>query len=318
MESTFKFSDIKPLLVKAHPITKLFLLLFGMLAIFLIINFLGMLLAIPFFGFSWSEISELIQDNLSTAGAYFIKYFQGIQSIGFFVIPGLLFYYLLFDNKNPVNNRPISTNSLISGIILVSLIASVPLINYLVYMNSEIKLPVELAGLENTLQKLENDAAQLTEKILSGKSFCDYLLNLIIIALLPSIGEEFIFRGVLQRLFLQWTKSGFLAICLAGIIFSAFHLQFYGFIPRLLLGIYFGYLFYWSKKIWFAVWAHFLNNAMAVSLYFLSSHGIDFFPGFFGEETQALSSVVFGTILSLLLVFLTWNMMQQKKPKDYL
>lgn len=83
-------------------------------------------------------------------------------------------------------------------------------------------------------------------------------------ALCPAITEEFFFRGALQRLIGKWNPNPHFVIWSAAILFSAFHLQFYGFIPRMLLGAYLGYLLLWTRSIWIPVFAHFINNATAV------------------------------------------------------
>ena len=315
MESGFNIRSIKFLFVDVHPLTKLFLLLFGMLSIFFIITFLGMLIAIPVFNLSLNEMNELLKDNLRNADMAFIKYFQSIQSLGFFVIPGILFSYLYFNYSGPSPDRPRYTNSLISILIFITLVSMVPLISRLVAWNSSIQLPPVLSDLEATLQNLENDAAELTERILAGATIYHFLLNLLVIAVLPAIGEEFIFRGLLQKILADWTKNSYVAILIASVVFSAFHMQFYGFVPRLFLGIYFGLIFYWSKSIWLAVWAHFLNNAMAVSLYYLSLRNIEFFPDYFGEESISMVNLVVGSVFSILFIWITWNTTRLKWHK---
>jgi len=100
--------------------------------------------------------------------------------------------------------------------------------------------------------------------LLTMKTIGALLVNLLMLAVIPAIGEEFIFRGCLQRLFNQLTKNHHIAIWLTAIIFSSIHLQFYGFIPRMLLGAMFGYLFVWSNSLWLPILGHFLNNATAV------------------------------------------------------
>lgn len=307
MESGFNIRTIKLLFVDMHPLTKIFLLFFGMLSIFFVITFLGMLIAVPAFNLSLNDMNELVKDNLRNADIGFIKYFQSIQSLGFFVIPGILFSYMFFKNSESSLDRPRYTNSLVSLVIFMTLVSLVPLISRLVAWNSSIQLPSVLSGLEATLQNLENDASELTEKILAGATIYHYLLNLLVIAVLPAIGEEFIFRGLLQKILADWTKNSFIAILVASAVFSAFHMQFYGFIPRLFLGIYFGLIFYWSKNIWLAVWAHFLNNAMAVSLYYLSIRNIEFFPNYFGEESFATVNLVAGSVFSILFLWITWS-----------
>lgn len=313
MASGSTFRNIRSLFADAHPVTKLFLLLFGMLSFFFIVTFLGMLLAIPFFNLSLREINGLITNNLENADPGLIKYIQSIQSIGLFVIPGIVLWYLFFNDAKLFVKKRNSYQSFACVLILLSIISMVPLINALVIWNSNLQLPEGMTEIENMLKKMENDAAILTQKILEGTSIQQYLINLLIIAILPAVGEEFIFRGIIQRILTDWTRNSLAAILIAGVLFSAIHLQFYGFVPRLLLGIYFGYLFYWSKSIWLAIWAHFLNNALAVSLHFLSLKNIRLFPAFFGEESITVANFVTGALLTILLVYFTWFVLRKNR-----
>jgi membrane protease YdiL (CAAX protease family) len=90
------------------------------------------------------------------------------------------------------------------------------------------------------------------------------IINLFIIAILPAVGEEFFFRGVLQKILIKLFKSGHVAIWVTAFIFSAMHFQFFGFVPRFILGLIFGYLFFWSGTLWLPVISHFINNAVPV------------------------------------------------------
>jgi hypothetical protein len=94
------------------------------------------------------------------------------------------------------------------------------------------------------------------------------------VAVLAAIGEELIFRGLLQRLFLEWTRNVHVAVFISAFIFSAFHLQFYGFFGRLVLGLILGYLFVWTGSLWVPIAVHFVNNAMAVIVSFLDARGV--------------------------------------------
>nr|WP_256471379.1 CPBP family intramembrane glutamic endopeptidase [Solitalea agri] len=129
-------------------------------------------------------------------------------------------------------------------------------------------------------------------------------LNLFMMAVLPAIGEELLFRGVAQRLFIDTFKNANAGIWVAAIVFSALHFQFYGFLPRMLLGVLFGYLFYWSGNIWLAVFAHFVNNATVVVFSYLFQHKIIEFNI---DQTDSLPLtaylVCFMVSGSLLLVF---------------
>jgi hypothetical protein len=94
------------------------------------------------------------------------------------------------------------------------------------------------------------------------------------IAFLPAIGEELLFRGVIQRIFTSWTRNQHWGIWISAILFSALHMQFYGFIPRVFLGVLFGYLLVWSGSIWLPIIAHFINNAVAVVAMYLIDKGL--------------------------------------------
>ena len=98
------------------------------------------------------------------------------------------------------------------------------------------------------------------------------LFNIFLIAFIPAMGEELFFRGALQGALRDW-KGIKTAIWITAIVFSAIHLQFYGFVPRMLLGAFFGYLIFWSNSIWPAVLAHFVNNVMAVIFYYFKYNG---------------------------------------------
>jgi len=95
------------------------------------------------------------------------------------------------------------------------------------------------------------------------------------IAILPAIGEELLFRGVLQRIFANWTKNIHLGVWIAAILFSAMHMQFYGFLPRMMLGVLFGYLFVWSGSLLLPILCHFINNGSAVIYAYVA--GVDQF-----------------------------------------
>ena len=129
-------------------------------------------------------------------------------------------------------------------------------------------LPESFAGLEAKLRLMEETAGTATFAFLDVSTIGGLLVNLFIIAVLPAIGEEFFFRGILQRLFKDWTKNIHISIFITAFLFSAVHMQFFTFLPRFLLGLLFGYLLFWSKNIWLPVFAHFVNNAIAVLVYY--------------------------------------------------
>ena len=110
----------------------------------------------------------------------------------------------------------------------------------------------------------ESEAMRMTYLFLKVNGFGDFLINLFTIALVPAVAEELMFRGGVQRAFNRMFNNPHVAIWLAAFLFSAIHMQFYGFLPRLLLGALFGYIYVWTGSLWYAIFAHFINNAYAV------------------------------------------------------
>jgi membrane protease YdiL (CAAX protease family) len=135
------------------------------------------------------------------------------------------------------------------------------------------QLPGIFSGVEDWMKNMEENAMELTELFLDTKSIGGFLFNIFMIAVLPAIGEELMFRGVLQKQFSDWFRNNHMAIWFTAFLFSAMHMQFYGFLPRFFLGVIFGYLFFWSGSIWLPIIAHFINNTIAVTVYFLINNG---------------------------------------------
>ena len=115
----------------------------------------------------------------------------------------------------------------------------------------------------------EENAKVLTEQFLNVTTLGELIINLLLMAVLPAVAEELTFRGTLQQLLKAKTNSH-LAIWCSAILFSAIHFQFYGFIPRMVMGAMFGYTLWWTGSLWIPILMHFTNNAMAVLLYFLA------------------------------------------------
>jgi membrane protease YdiL (CAAX protease family) len=154
------------------------------------------------------------------------------------------------------------------------LLVSMPFINWLVQINSEIHLPRFLSGIEDWMRNSEDNAQKLTDAFLATKTIEGFVVNLVMVAILAAVGEELIFRGILIKLFREWTGNVHLAVIIPALLFSALHLQFYGFFGRLVLGIILGYLFVWSGSLWVPIAVHFLNNAMAVFVSYLDQRGL--------------------------------------------
>ena len=223
-----------------------------------------------------SALISLLLSSLITGGDLSrisaIKTAQFLQSVGLFVIPPLLLAF--FWSSQPFTylriNRLPSFKSAIFAIIVM--IAAIPAINFLGELNHAVRFPDYLSFLEKYMMEMEAKAEELTHKMLAVSTLPDLLINIGLIAVIPAVGEELFFRGIIQRM-LQDKLKMHMAVWITAFIFSSIHFQFYGFIPRLLMGAFLGYLYVWTNNLWVPILAHFTNNALAVVFFYLKNTG---------------------------------------------
>ncbi len=261
------FRDMKPF-------AQLMFSLFVMVASVFLFMVAGMLLAMPFYG-AENLMSAMSESKLnSPEGINFLKYLQVIQSVGLFVFPPFVISRLYDGNISEYLKLNRSTQ--IRSYLLASLclLAVIPSINFLGDLNSKMSLPESFSGLENWMKNMEDGAKVMIEKFMLVDGFSGLMFNIFMIAVLPALGEELMFRGVFQRIFSNWTRNHHWGIWITAFLFSAMHMQFYGFLPRMLLGAMFGYLLVWTGTMWVPIVAHFVNNLMGVLGYFLIGKGV--------------------------------------------
>jgi membrane protease YdiL (CAAX protease family) len=261
------FKD-KPFLVK---IAGLILLIAVSLVIMMVI---GVLVAIPFFGVGILESFNSVNDFNNPQTIRFLKYFQVINQIGFFILPAIIYAYL--ENRNVKSYLNIDKQPgffrLIIAVFLI--VAAIPAINWLVGINEQMHLPVFMKSVEDWMRESEDKTNELTEAFLNVHTISGLLVNIFIIAFLAAVGEEFLFRGVILKLFFEWLKNPHFAVLISSILFSALHMQFFGFLPRTVLGILFGYIYLWTGSLWIPVILHFVFNGITVVAAFLYQKGI--------------------------------------------
>ncbi len=236
----------------------------------LLFQFFGAFLASIIYGYAVSDILSLSAfENPEYVAAS--KLIQIIGSIGTFIVPALLFSYLfqgdlfsLYRFRNPIN--------WVAVLLTIAMMAAViPLINYLAELNLRMDFPIP--SIDRMMRTLEADAETIMKAFMATKTFWGLIVNLLMIGVLAAIGEELIFRGLFQRLLSDMFKNTHIAILVTALLFSAFHFQFFSFLPRFILGIILGYLMYLGRSIWFPIIAHFVNNAMGVIYYYFYSRG---------------------------------------------
>ena len=245
-----------------------------------------------------------------------LKWAQLASSVLIFIVPPFVFAYLTaLPNIENKKNRLFSFLDLDKPfavfyflIIPVLMIASLPLINVLAEINSAMKLPGFLSEIEQWMIKAEEDAKQMTEAFLKMENTSSLVFNITMVALIPAFGEELLFRGVVQKIFSKWTKNSHWGIWIAAALFSAMHGQFFGFLPRMVLGGLLGYLLYWSGSLWVPVLAHFINNGSAVFVSFLIQSGaIPKEAENIGTGKDEIYFIVVGFIMVLVLIWLVYN-----------
>jgi uncharacterized protein len=242
-----------------HPFISLLLLLALALAGIIVFTVLACITGGAVYGIGpLLEIASGKQTSLS-----FLKLIQIFSSIGMFVFPPLVLARLESRNWMAYLRLNRLTISLFLLTILI-VFSSGPLLEWTAEINRSMKLPMFLKGMEDWMRSQEIQLSKLTKQLLMMNSIPELSVNLLMIAVIPALGEELFFRGGLQQIFSKWFKNHHISIWLTAIIFSAIHIQFYGFLPRMLLGALFGYLLVWSKSLWLPILAHFLNNATAV------------------------------------------------------
>jgi hypothetical protein len=197
-----------------------------------------------------------------------------LQSIGLFIIPPFILASLYHGSIGEYLQINQSASASTYFLAAISLLFVIPFINFLGDLNSRMTFPEAFSGIESWMRNMEDAAELMVEKFMKVEHISGLLFNLFMIAVLPALGEELMFRGVIQRILTNWTKNHHWGIWIAALLFSAMHMQFYGFIPRMALGAMFGYLLVWTGSMWVPILAHFVNNAMGVLGYFLINKGV--------------------------------------------
>ena len=264
-------------------------------------SFLGFLLVKPLFGIDAFNNSAALFNYELPAAVSALKLIQIVSSIGIFIIPVWYYGFLMDGNKEGIaSNLRMQKMPIISlsVIVIVLMFCISPAIDLLTRFNELMKLPGFLSNVEQWMKTQEDQASTITKVFLQMDGINSLLVNLLMIGILPAIGEELIFRGALQRLFASWTKNPHLGIIIAAFIFSAIHIQFYGFLPRFALGVLLGYLFYWSNNLWLPILGHFINNGTAVIASFLAQRG---FINYDMDEPAILPAYLI--VISILLSF---------------
>lgn len=305
----------EPFLRHYTPFLKILFLVLIILLTLLFTLLIGIVLSLVFFG------PGIMDDLLQLSGETLLsniplqKYLQIISQFGTFILPALLFSWLV--NRNVPAYLKLDRSPRLSVLFLsfAAILVILPCVNWLMEINEQLHLPGFLSGVEQWMRSSEDQAQQLMEAFMSDTSIRGLLVNLFMVGILAALGEELIFRGIAIRLLDEWFNNKHLAVWIAAVVFSAFHLQFYGFLPRTVLGVLLGYLFVYSGSLWIPIIVHLLNNSLGVVIMYLHNRGIiatDL------EEFGSTSNpflIIISLLLSALLVFEVYRR-QKKTPRE--
>lgn len=224
------------------------------------------------------------------------------QQIGLFLFPALFLAKIEGGKIDGFYGFKRPDPGLILTVFLI-MAAALPLLEWVAVLNQKMVFPDALKGIERWMKAAEDQAMETTKALLKMESAGSFLINIGMIALLPAVAEELMFRGALQRALGRMYQNPHLAIWFSAFIFSAIHMQFYGFLPRLLLGAGFGYLYFWGGSLWYAMFAHFINNAYAVcAAWYMQKNNIPL-----SDTDKTMNIAWYGYVISAVLTFLLFR-----------
>lgn len=267
------------------------------LAVFLGLFVLSYVVAVPVSlliyksnGIPVMDLAKIDWNNPQTITV--MKLVQALSSILLFILPAIAFALIVFTGRYAyfLGLKPAQKPNMyvlaIAGILL-----ALPFVFWLGDLNQKIPLPESFTA-------MEEEASRQMEAFLKVHQPFDIVLNVLIIGLLPAIGEELCFRGALQRVMINITKNPWIGIIVTAILFSALHMQFQGFLPRMFLGIVLGAFYWFSGSLWTSIAAHFVHNSLQVIV-------VSYAPQYVSENPDAplLAAIASGVAVWAILWF---------------
>ncbi|MDR1600858.1 MAG: CPBP family intramembrane metalloprotease [Tannerella sp.] len=237
--------------------------------------------------------------GMDTDSVAYMQCTQLLVSVFVFLFPAIAAAWLCSEQPAAFLNLRRIPDVRLSGWIVMATFLISPTISLAGYFNMQMQLPEFMAPLERLMREMEDAAMEVVAKMMRERGFLSLLVNLTVIAVAAGICEEFLFRGAILSILRRKIRNPHVAIWIVAVIFSTIHFQFYGFVPRMLLGAFLGYLLYWTKSIWPPVLAHFLNNAAAVTG--MSSDALKD-NAFFAEELPADDLGWFSVVAAVTLI----------------
>lgn len=297
----------------AKPGLKLFVTGLSIIAIGIITFFVGLLFSRLIFSLHLDDLNHIVYGRFDRLSDWQLKTYQVFQTLGFFILPGFFLYWIFSSPTQKYFNISAPRNYSIIFWTILAFAASMPFITWVVNLNNIVHLPDCLSQWETTLRTTEENYSVITTRLTSSDNLGQLLFNLLMIAVLPAMGEELVFRGVIQKISEELFKNVHWAIIITAILFSVFHGQFFGLLPRFLLGLFLGYLMIWSRNIWIPVIGHFVFNTLSVVACYLYHQGkITISP----KELGIAGVFGFAVIISALLIGLSAYFIRRSAKRE--
>lgn len=213
-----------------------------------------------------------------------------LQDVVAFIAPALLTALMVTRQPSTllcIDHRPPLNPTLIG---ICTLLCSIPAMNYVIWLNTNFPLP---ANLHDALMAMEENANAAIESLMGEHTVANLIMSVLIVGIFAGLSEEILFRGGLQRLLVTGGVNHHLAIWSTAFFFSLLHMQFFGFVPRMLLGAFFGYMLFWTGSLWVPIILHALNNTVYVVAEWLN---------YGSENKSAIDSIGSGSDIVLVVI----------------
>lgn len=247
--------------LKQHPEASPFVVLAMCMALFVAGNLAGsgLMLALAYVnGLNFESVLKSLSEDSPIGTRNFMRGIMLINHLFSFILPSLAVGWIVYKTRVFQYFTLLKKPSLVLiGLSFLMLFVSMPMVQYVYQLNKAIPLP-------DWMMDMENSTGNILEAIISKENFYEIIVNVLLIAVIPAIGEELMFRGLIQQQVGRILKDEHLTVWISAAFFSAIHMQFQGFFARMVLGALLGYLFIWSRSLWIPIIVHFLNNGLQV------------------------------------------------------
>lgn len=247
---------------------------------------------------NFSNLAKALSEKSEPDARNTVRYYLILSHSFTFALPCIA--YAIWRNRGnalsalQLNRMPHPNNILYSGIIIL---AAFPFVMFTMWLNQQIPI-------SDTMMEMEQIANEMAKNLLVMNSPYEFVLTLIAVGATAAIGEELLFRGILQPMFERLFRNGHVAVWISAVLFSAIHGQMQGFIPRMLLGAVLGYFLLWSRNLWVPIFAHFVFNGSQVVLKYSTEIEVE-------TPEVEVNQIIIPAIVSLIIILGLGNLFRK-------